>query len=145
MDFVSGGNNGKTLEQICPPPRIRASAPRRPRSRIVIGLFFSCWALYYAFPVAPLIPGAIWKIKKRQRCDHSPALYWPRQFWLIYLGQMAISLWSSSWTAWTWSHSPAARYSVQTLSHCTWRHCCCLAELALGDTDPYICRDPDIV
>lgn len=69
----------------------------------------------------------------------------PRQFWLIYLGQMAISLWSSSWTAWTWSHSPAARYSVQTLSHCTWRHRCCLAELALGDTDPYICRDPDTV
>lgn len=127
-DLVCGGNSLKTPKQNCSPPRIRAPTPRRLRSRIVIGLFFSCWAPFCAFPVAPSIPRVIWKIKKRQRHDHSLALYWPRQFWLTGLVQMAISLWSSSWTVWTWSPSPAARYAVQTQSHCTWRHCCCLAE-----------------
>lgn len=127
-DLVCGGNSLKTPKQNCSPPRIRAPTPRRLRSRVVIGLFFSCWALFYAFPVAPSIPRVIWKIKKRQRHDHSLALYWPRQFWLTGLVQMAISLWSSSWTVWTWSPSPAARYAVQTQSHCTWQHCCCLAE-----------------
>lgn len=58
--------------------------------------------------------------------------------WLTDLVQMVIS----SWTAWTWSHSSAARYSVQTESlHLT--TLLLLGQVALRDTDPYICRDPD--
>lgn len=45
-DLVCGGNSLKTPKQNCSPPRIRAPTPRRLRSRIVIGLFFSCWALF---------------------------------------------------------------------------------------------------
>lgn len=105
-------------------------------------MFFSFWALYCAFPVAPLIPRVIWKIKKRQRHDHSPALCWPRRFWLTDLVQMVISLWSSSWTAWTWSSSPAARYSAD-LESLHLMTLLLLGWVALGDTDPYIYRDPD--
>lgn len=142
ITFIYWGNSGKALEQIFLLPRVRSSAPRRLRSRIFIRLFFPFWALYCAFPVAPLIPREIWKIKKKQRHDHSPALYWPREFWLTDLVQMVIS--SDPAPGLPGPDLPVLQ--PDTLCRPKSLHLMTLLLLgwvALGHTDPYICRDPD--
>lgn len=145
LTFIYWDNSGKAPEQICLCPRIRSSAPRRLRSRIFIRLFF-------------LLPSPVMCLSSSSP-DSQGNLKDQKETktWSFSSSVLAKAVLADRLT--TDGHQPLIQLldCLDLISQCCSQILCAdpeslhlmtlllLGWVALGDTDPYICRDPNTV